>query len=151
MGQYKFKLDTKMKVLVPSEYLPDDWEIDRETARKIRERISEEEELKLLRLAIQAVAAGEPLPEEVQAYFEFVQNLIQTGKAKKKEVKEKRKKYIPLEEWALKKLSKAKLIELAGAMNFNFKNETKDEIIDIILKAKEGKGWEYSSLTKKKS
>lgn len=61
-------------------------EIDRQTSERIRKRYSLEDELKVHRLAIQALIAGDEVPEEVLDYILFIKSQVAKAKTKKKGV-----------------------------------------------------------------
>jgi hypothetical protein len=58
-------------------------EIDRQTVEQIRRRYSLEDELKLHRLALQALITGAEVPKEVLDYMTFIESHIVQAKTKK--------------------------------------------------------------------
>jgi hypothetical protein len=58
-------------------------EIDLQTQAKIRVRYSEAEEYKIHRLALEALIAGNPVPQIYMDYQEYVKQCVEEGKDEK--------------------------------------------------------------------
>lgn len=66
-------------------YVPSDSEIDAETEKSIADRYPYSEEQKMRRLAMNAIANGQPVPEEYTEYNNYVNQRVSAGKARKQQ------------------------------------------------------------------
>jgi len=139
MGFNVFRFDPKAKALRVEDYVPDDDEVDRETARRILGAIGLAIEIAALRKAVRALAAGQPPPQEFEDHNQVVDRIKDRARAKKEEAAQKRSKRIIFEEWWLKKKTKVQLEKIAQELDMGFLlGKPKARIVEGILKAYHG-------------
>ena len=64
-------------------YVPTEAEIDAQVVVKIRERYTENDEYKMLRISNYAIANNQPLPQEFMDYYNYAEQCRAWGQAEK--------------------------------------------------------------------